>query len=208
MGIFSKVGGFVNDILGGTSSAKKAQQYALQQQQAQNSYNKETMQNMHQWEVADLKAAGLNPALGYGGSTSGIATGTASGPQAGTGDPVAMIANAMGIGNTMREMELKSASTTAKAAEAEKTAAETAGIIAKNKYIDENNKHALANTMADTAVKTAEAANKNEERNLIKEETKYTKERARGYSVSETRSTGSGYWGLSHNTARSLSRTH
>lgn len=208
MGLFSSIGSIVNDVLGGTSSAKKAQQYALQQQQAQNIYNKETMQNLHQWEVEDLKKAGLNPALGYGGNTSGIATGTASGPQAGTGDPVAMIANAIGIGNTLKEMELKSASTTAKAAEAEKAAAETAGILTNNKYIANQKKNEIANIMADTAVKTAESANKNEERNLIKEETKYTKERSRGYTESETRSTGSGYWGLSHNSARSISRTH
>lgn len=208
MGFLSGIGSIVNNILGGTSSAKQAQTYAMQQQAASNAFNKETMQNLHQWEIEDLKKAGLNPALSYGGNTSGISTGTASGPQASTGDPIAMIANAIGIGNTLKEMELTSASTTAKNKEAEKTEAETAGILSANKYVDDEKKNQIANTMADTALKTAEKNNELERKNLIQEETKYTKERSRGYSESETRSTGNSFWGLSHNSARTVSKTH
>lgn len=67
MGIFSKIGDLFNDITGTTSAAK-----------LQNKYQKEFAQNAHQWEVADLKKAGLNPILSAGGSgaTAGGAGGT------------------------------------------------------------------------------------------------------------------------------------
>lgn len=186
MGFFDSIGGIVNDVLGGTTSARKAQKFALQQQQTQNMFNKETMQNLHQWEVEDLKKAGLNPALGYGGNTSGIATGTASGPQAATGNPIEMIATAVGIGNQLREMELTSANKTKAQAETNLMDAQTAKQIAENPYVAKKTKAEIANINANT---------------------KYTNERARGYTTSETRSTGSGFWGLSHNSARNISKT-
>lgn len=174
MGLFSTVGGFVNDILGGTTSAAKAQKYALQQQSLQNTFNKETMQNLHQWEVEDLKKAGLNPALSYGGNTSGIATGTASGPQAATGNPIDMIATAVGIGNQLREMQLTSANKTRAEAESKLMDAQTANTIAENPFIAEKRKSEIANLNA-----TA----------------KYTNERARGFSESESTSETNGWGG-------------
>lgn len=176
MGLFSSIGGVVNDILGGTTSARKAQQYALQQQSIQNAYNKQTMQNLHQWEVEDLKKAGLNPALGYGGNTSGIATGTASGPQAATGNPIEMIATAVGIGNQLREMELTSANKTKADSESKLMDAQTAKQIAENPYVSEQKKAEIAN---------------------IKANTQFTNERARGYSESESSSESSGWGGSS-----------
>nr|CAI9752545.1 minor tail protein [Microvirus sp.] len=56
----------------GTSSANSLQQSLFNQQIA---FNKEVMQNRHQWEVEDLKKAGLNPLLS---ATTG--TGTLSAP--------------------------------------------------------------------------------------------------------------------------------
>lgn len=56
----------------GTSSANALQQSLFNQQIG---YNREVMQNRHQWEVEDLKKAGLNPLLS---STTG--TGTLSSP--------------------------------------------------------------------------------------------------------------------------------
>lgn len=181
MGLLSKVGKAVNDLLGGTSSAKQAQQYALQQQEASNIFNKETMQNMHKWEVEDLKNAGLNPALGYGGNTSGISTGTASGPQAATGDPIGMIATAVGIGNQLREMELTSANKNKAEAEKELTEAQTTAQLTENPFIGTAKKAEIANIQADTQLK--------------KEEKKFTKERARGFSESESTSESSGWGG-------------
>lgn len=62
-----KIGGWLYNATGA------AQQWANQ---------KEAMQNAHQWEVADLRKAGLNPILSAGGT--GASTGGASG-----GTPVA-----------------------------------------------------------------------------------------------------------------------
>lgn len=193
MGVLDKIGSAVNKLLGGNTSAKQAQEYALQQQATQNAYNVETMKNLHQWEVADLKAAGLNPALGYGGNTGGMATGTASGPQAATGDPIGMLAGAVGIGSELIQMGLTSAQKGKTDAESKYTDAMTAGQLAENKYISSKRKAELANLTADTLLKGAEK--------------KFTNERARGFSTSESRSTSSNYWGLGHTSARTLSKT-
>lgn len=67
MGFLSSLGGIVNDITGATSAAAKSQKYALQSAAVNNKYQKEFAQNAHQWEVADLEAAGLNPILSAGG---------------------------------------------------------------------------------------------------------------------------------------------
>lgn len=77
MGVFSGVGSFVNDVLGGTSAAERSQKYALQSMKEQNIYNKEAAQNAHQWEVADLEKAGLNPILSAGGGGASMAGGSA-----------------------------------------------------------------------------------------------------------------------------------
>lgn len=56
-------------------------------------YAKNILKNRHQWEVADLRAAGLNPILGYVGSKGGgggvISPGTSTGGAGQPGDPVA-----------------------------------------------------------------------------------------------------------------------
>lgn len=57
-----------------TDAVNAANAQALERQIAA---NKETMQNRHQWEVADLRAAGLNPLM----STTSP-TGTLSAPNA------------------------------------------------------------------------------------------------------------------------------
>lgn len=68
MGFLSKVGGFLNNITGASSAAAQSQRYALQSAAVNNKYQKEFAQNAHQWEVADLQAAGLNPILSTGGT--------------------------------------------------------------------------------------------------------------------------------------------
>lgn len=50
---------FLGGIFGGSSANKAAQAAA----QAQMDFQKQTLQNRHQWEVNDLRAAGLNPIL-------------------------------------------------------------------------------------------------------------------------------------------------
>ena len=45
----------------GNSSAKKQNKAAREAAERANAFTREQMQNRHQWEVADLKKAGLNP---------------------------------------------------------------------------------------------------------------------------------------------------
>lgn len=67
------------------SSAFQAQSYA---------YSKESMQNRHQWEVEDLKKAGLNPILSANNSSGGvISVGTPSAAQVDIPKALEQIAN-------------------------------------------------------------------------------------------------------------------
>lgn len=68
MGFFSSIGKIFNDITGASSAA-----------QLNNQYQKEFAQNAHQWEVEDLKKAGLNPILSAGGQ--GATAGGSGGAQ-------------------------------------------------------------------------------------------------------------------------------
>lgn len=65
MGLFKSAGKLLNDITGASSAAE---------------YNyktsKEYAQNAHQWEVEDLKKAGLNPVLSAGGSSASSIAGS------------------------------------------------------------------------------------------------------------------------------------
>jgi len=58
------------------SSAQQAASVARQER-----FQRETMQNRYQWQVADMRAAGLNPALSYGASAPGGASGAPMNPK-------------------------------------------------------------------------------------------------------------------------------
>ena len=193
MGLFDSIGTGVNDILGGTTSARRANKYALAQMQAQNALNKETMQNAHQWEVQDLQKAGLNPILATNGNTSALGASTASGPQAATGSPFDMAAKVFDMMNT-------SANTAKTEADKELAEAQTTAQIAQNPYISEKAKKEIANL--DATKKLTEA-----ETNSAKATAKYTNERARGYNESETRDTGTNFLGVGKKVGRTISKT-
>ena len=70
---FMTASSFAAPVIGGLfgkSSAKDAQKAAIAAAQEANKFTKEMMQSRHQWEVADLKAAGLNPVLSAGAAPS------------------------------------------------------------------------------------------------------------------------------------------
>lgn len=77
------IGSLLNNVTGVTQSGINSQKYALQSMALNNKYQKEFAQNAHQWEIQDLKKAGLNPVLSAGGAgASASGGGVNSGAQA------------------------------------------------------------------------------------------------------------------------------
>lgn len=191
MGNFSGLGGMLNDVTGATSSAALQQKYALQNAAVNHAYQKEFAQNAHQWEMQDLQKAGLNPALtatgGSGASASGGGSFGGSGGQS-AGNPFDILNMIVGMQNQ----------TSATKSQNNLNAANAMLAIAHAKNLPEQVRaqmlSALAQQTQAEASQTNAAANYNnywlnkdkniEEIKKIKAETKYTKERARGFSYS------------------------
>lgn len=169
--------GAVGGILGAsmesdaTSSANDLQRETLEKQMA---FNREVMHNRHQWEVEDLKKAGLNPLL----STTSP-TGTLSAP----GAPAAVKANyaqsaqtfaslaSLSIQNKQAEAQLASSEAAKLNAESlkRKTDFETGSQFdfAKSSWQSDFN---LRKSVADSSIATAV-----EQRKLIEAQTMYQK---------------------------------
>ncbi len=100
----------------GASSANRLQQDLFNQQV---SFNREVMQNRHQWEVEDLKKAGLNPLLS---ATTGTGTLSASAP------PITQKANYAQSAAALASLSIqdKQADAMLQSAEAAKISAEVA----------------------------------------------------------------------------------
>lgn len=154
MGLFSSIGGLVNDLTGASSSANSSYKYNAALQNQNWAHQKEAMQNAHQWEIADLKAAGLNPALSAGGN--GASTGGAGGGGGGVNAPIGDLG---GLVNVMTSFGNLANSTKMTNAQTGLLDAQTIAQITNNKYIDDNMKSAILNTMADTSLKKAMTRN-------------------------------------------------
>lgn len=154
MGLFSSIGGLINDLTGASSSANSSYKYNTALQNQNWAHQKEAMQNAHQWEVADLKAAGLNPALSAGGN--GASTGGAGGGGGGVNAPMGDLGGLLNVltsfGNLANSTKMTNAQTGL-------LDAQTIAQITNNKYIDSNMKSAILNTMADTSLKKAMTRN-------------------------------------------------
>lgn len=101
------IGSFMNSITGATASANKQFKHQMALNNMSYEQQKEFAQNAHQWEVADLQKAGLNPALSAGGSSAGSIAGSGgTGGTASSGngsfDPFTAIQNVVGAINTTK----------------------------------------------------------------------------------------------------------
>lgn len=165
--VIGAVGGILGESIG-ASSANSLQRETLDKQIA---FNREVMQNRHQWEVEDLKNAGLNPML----STTSP-TGTLSAP----GAPAAAKANyaqsaqalaSLSIQNKQAEAQLASSEAAKLNAESlkRKTDFETGSQFdfAKSSWQSDFN---LRKSLAESSISTAA-----DQRKLIQAQTMYQK---------------------------------
>lgn len=116
-------GGALNALTGATSAAKQNQKYALQSGAINNAYQKEFAQNAHQWEVEDLKKAGLNPVLSANSGASASGGGVGSGSIAQSG--INPIETAIGVWNGFEQAQNTGADTRRKNAETDNLEADT-----------------------------------------------------------------------------------
>lgn len=123
----------------GSSSAKKAAQ-------AQMAFQREVLQNQHQWEVSDLRAAGLNPVL-----SANHGAGSASGAMSNEGQ---IIADAL-TGATGSALDAATKSEQARTQKAETAAKEATVENLKAQTV--TNKATTQKLLADAAVSAQDA---------------------------------------------------
>lgn len=79
MGLFDGLIGSVLDIFGGITSADMQNSASEAMQQRNIDWEREQLQNKHQWEVEDLRKAGLNPILSAPNASSAVSAGAPQG---------------------------------------------------------------------------------------------------------------------------------
>lgn len=173
MGLLSSVGGLVNDVLGGTSSAKQAQKYQMQQMAMQNFYNEKYAKNAHQWEVQDLQNAGLNPALSAGGSSAGAIAGSSVSGGGAIGSANGNIGDLMGAIGTLSQMKLNNASSA-------KASADAAQTIEGLEYVKPEKRAQLENMISNTMLNNMKKHTEAAQQGYLNEMEKYTKRKASG----------------------------
>lgn len=121
MGLFSSILGTVGSLFGQSRSIDAASS----QQSTAIEANREFMQNRHQWEVADLRKAGLNPILSANSAGgSGIGATASAGASADIGSAINAVTNSA---SRRRELDIadKNAEAALKQAEASQMNAAT-----------------------------------------------------------------------------------
>lgn len=131
------LGSFINKVTGASSSAKQSYNYSSWLAQQQNVYQKEAMQNAHQWEVGDLEKAGLNPVLSAGGSgasAGGVGGGATVSANAGATGLASMLDSARGLMAMVPEIKKIMAETNLTENLSEKVPHEIKKIDSETKY--------------------------------------------------------------------------
>lgn len=158
MGFLSSVGGILNNVTGATSSAKD--QLRNQEKLNKMSYEqqKEFAQNAHQWEMEDLKKAGLNPALtmGTGGGATAGGAGGAGTASSGSSSGIDLINSAVSA-YTAKSNKDKIQAEIGNLGEDTVQKALTNNLI--QKYGDKEKNIQLANIAQDTALKRGQITN-------------------------------------------------
>ncbi len=168
------VAGAVGEYFG-TASANALQQSMFNKQMA---FNREVMQNRHQWEVADLKKAGLNPLLSATSPTGTLSAPGASAPAKANYAQSAQALASLSIQNKQAEAQLASSEAAKLNAESlkRKTDFETRDQFEFNKSQFEFTKSSwqsdfnIRKSLADSSIATA-----SEQQKLIRAQTQYQK---------------------------------
>lgn len=161
------VAGAVGEFFG-ASSANALQESMFNRQMA---FNREVMQNRHQWEVEDLKKAGLNPLLSATSPTGTLSAPGASAPAKANYAQSAQALASLAIQNKQAEAQLASSEAAKLNAESlkRKTDFETGSQFdfAKSSWQSDFN---LRKSVADSSIATAA-----DQRKLIQAQTMYQK---------------------------------
>lgn len=150
MGWLSAAIGAVGSIFG----AKMGADAAEDNMQAQIQWQREQLQNKHQWEVEDLKKAGLNPVLSAGGSSSAASVS----PSAITNPLSGLASSAAELGKLKSEIKKNEAdiSNQTKSADAAMKNADSSMINAEsNKMLSEVNATKLNQDIQNSVLSTA-----------------------------------------------------
>lgn len=140
MGILKKIGGYLNDVMGVSSSAKDQANSQMTLQKDAQDFAKWQMGNAHQMETQDLIKSGINPILSAnGGASAGVSQGTAT---VGVGaDPISIITNIINTMNNSAKTKADIKNTT------DKTKAEINKLLKEagytEKQIEYYNKHGV-----------------------------------------------------------------
>lgn len=157
MGAIGAIGGSVIGTAGNLWGASKQNTFNAEQALKQMLFQERAYKNRYQWQVEDMKKAGLNPALAYsqgaGSSPSGASAQSADLSSIGTkaiNSALAIKMNKATVENLEKTNEKISAETQNVEAQTAKTLQDTQYQTTINKYLDENQQRQIEKLIWDT----------------------------------------------------------
>lgn len=179
MGIFSSIAAGAASALGGAvssgqakSSAQKQNKYNVWLQENNQAFQREMAQNAHQYEIEDLKKAGLNPILSANGTSAGSIAGANSAQSTNPGNAPDFFSNAIdkaiNMMGTQSAMDLQQKQGELAKAQAENMGTQSLVNIAKSKIIEPEAKAKIKHLASAAAMNKAEAEYKETMSDLAK----------------------------------------